>query len=101
MSVISVSQYASAAGVRTHLVWRPTFLWTEADGVRRKVALLGAQLVDAWEDATCHVVESFSDPGQRVSWMAKLNGHLVITKALAAGPWVQNLGLVFIASSLS
>ena len=68
---------------------RPTFLWTNNLDVKKKVMSLGARVVDSWQDATCHVVEAFSNPGQRVSWSAKLNGHLIVTKDLAAGPWIQ------------
>lgn len=73
---------------------RPTFTWTSADGVRSKLALLGANLVDSWEEATCHVVDSLTSPGQRASWAAKLNGHLIITKDLSKGPWIENLGFM-------
>ena len=75
------------------LIARPTFLWTDAPGIQKQVMLLGAELVDSWEDATCHVVDSFSEPGQRVSWTARLNGHLIVTKQLSKGPWIQKLGL--------
>ena len=51
---------------------RPTFLWTNAQGVRQQLVHLGAELVDHWQDATCHVVDSFSEPGQRVSWIQNL-----------------------------
>ena len=47
-------------------------MWTTAEGVREKLALLGAELVDAWEEATCHVVDCFNEPGQRVTWASKL-----------------------------
>lgn len=67
-------------------------MWTTAQGVRQQLALLGAELVNDWQDATCHVVDSFGEPGQRVSWTAKLNGHLIVTKELTKGPWIQNLG---------
>ena len=73
-------------------LWRPTFVWTTAEGVREKLALLGAELVDAWEEATCHVVDCFNEPGQRVTWASKLNGHLIITKRLSKGPWIEKLG---------
>ncbi|CAL1146729.1 unnamed protein product, partial [Cladocopium goreaui] len=71
---------------------RPTFVWTTAEGVREKLALLGAELVDAWGEATCHVVDCFNEPGQRVTWASKLNGHLIITKRLSKGPWIEKLG---------
>ena len=79
---------------------RPTFLWTNAQGVRQQLVHLGAELVDHWQDATCHVVDSFSEPGQRVSWTAELNGHLIVTKELSKGPWIQNLGLRSLVVSL-
>ena len=67
-------------------------MWTTAEGVREKLALLGAELVDAWEEATCHVVDCFNEPGQRVTWASKLDGHLIITKRLSKGPWIEKLG---------
>ena len=73
-------------------LWRPTFVWTNAEGVREKLALLGADLVDTWEEATCHVVDCFNEPGQRVTWASKLSGHLIITKRLSKGPWIEKLG---------
>ena len=67
-------------------------MWTTAEGVREKLALLGAELVDAWGEATCHVVDCFNEPGQRVTWASKLDGHLIITKRLSKGPWIEKLG---------
>ena len=80
--------------MKFEMLLRPTFLWTSSPDVRSKVLLLGAELVDSWQDATCHVVEEFSSPGQRASWAAKLNGHLIITKQLSRGPWIQILGCI-------
>ena len=79
---------------------RPTFVWTNDPNVKTRVASLGAQIVDTWQEATCHLVESFSTPGQRVSWAAKLGGHLIITNQLAEGPWIQCLGLTDISCQL-
>ena len=67
-------------------------MWTPAEGVQQKVALLGAVLVETWQEATCHVVDSFDEPGQRVTWTSKLNGHLIVTKRLSKGPWIEQLG---------
>lgn len=53
--------------------------------------MMGAHIVESWQEATCHVVDNFAAPGQRVSWAAKLSGHLIVTKDLAQGPWIQNL----------
>ncbi|CAL1163458.1 unnamed protein product [Cladocopium goreaui] len=69
----------------------PTFLWTTNTDVKKDVAMMGAHIVESWQEATCHVVDNFAAPGQRVSWAAKLSGHLIVTKDLAQGPWIQNL----------
>ena len=71
-------------------------MWTNSQDVRQKVALLGARLVEEWQEATCHVVDCFNEPGKRVTWASKLNGHLIVTKHLAKGPWIENLGLIVI-----
>lgn len=53
---------------------------------------MGAQIVDDWMQAKVHIVDNFESPGQRASWLAKLGGHLIATKDLQHGPWIQLLG---------
>ena len=43
---------------------RPTFLWTSSATAKQRAAVLGAYIVDNWQDATVHVVDSFESPGQ-------------------------------------
>lgn len=54
---------------------------------------MGATLVDDWQSANVHIVDSFASPGQRVSWAAKLGGHVIATKDLKHGPWIEWLAL--------
>ena len=71
---------------------RPTFLWTDCKNAKDDVAAMGAKLVDDYQEATVHIVDRFESPGQRVTWLSKLGGHLVATKHLKEGPWIQRLG---------
>lgn len=79
---------------------RPTFLWTSSATAKQRAAVLGAYIVDNWQDATVHVVDSFESPGQRVSWASKLGGHLIVTRDLQDGPWIQFPNCKFHLNSL-
>ena len=74
---------------------RPTFMWTSSASAKQRVVALGACIVDDWRQASIHVVDSFSKPGQRVSWQAKVCGHLILTKDLQNGPWIEWLSQWF------
>ena len=52
---------------------------------------MGAVLTDCWLQASVHIVDDVAKPGQRVSWSARLGGHLLATPRLGNGPWIQYL----------
>ena len=99
MLVSSVTNFLLAKqGSLTEI--RPTFLWTSSATAKQRAAVLGACIVDNWQDATVHVVDSFESPGQRVSWASKLGGHLIVTRDLQDGPWIQFPNCKFHLNSL-
>ena len=78
--------------ILSHCCFRLTFVWTSKNpGLLRGLALQGASLTDSYQEAVVHVVEDVANPGQRVSWCARLGGHLIITPRLAQGSWIQCL----------
>eukprot|EP00435_Cladocopium_sp_Y103_P040577 s2118_g11.t1 len=61
----------------------PTFVWGDKnkknEHLLKSLKGMGAVLTDCWQQASVHIVDDVAKPGQRVSWSARLGGHLLAT----------------------
>eukprot|EP00435_Cladocopium_sp_Y103_P024769 s794_g6.t1 len=70
---------------------QPTFVWGDKneknEHLLKSLKGMGAVLTDCWQQASVHIVDDVAKPGQRVSWSARLGGHLLATPRLGNGPY--------------